>query len=259
MAEYDMTVRCDRLRFHDALSAVLSGNRLVSGIGTQHERTVHAVLKNYFEPFSDSQEQKIGGYIADIVGENGIIEIQTAQFANLKEKLRAFLPIAHVTVVYPVYRHKTIVTLSGETREIKSRRRSPLKGSPYDLLGEIFPIAEFLTDPNLSFVIMVIDADEYRIPPESLGKKKNRRGRLSVADRIPTELVDEIVIEDLSDWQYFVPCLFEEDFTTADLAEAAKISLSSAQLTLNALFKGGIVERTGKKGRSYTYRAAFQQ
>ena len=63
---------CDRLRFEEACLHVNNGGRLIKGIGTKREKTVHAVLKNYFEPFHDSQEQKIGGYIADIVGENGI-------------------------------------------------------------------------------------------------------------------------------------------------------------------------------------------
>ena len=50
------------------------------GIGTLSEKTLHSVLKNYFEPFSENHEIKIGNYVADIVGENGIIEIQTRQF-----------------------------------------------------------------------------------------------------------------------------------------------------------------------------------
>ena len=158
----------DRLRFETACRTVTSGGKLQKGIGTKSERTVHAVLKNYFEPYHDSQEQKVGSYIADIVGESGIIEIQTASFSHLRGKLAEFLPISRVTVVYPVYVKKVIVTLDGDTGEVKSRRTSPLKGSAYDIFTELFPISEFLLHENLRFTIMLLEADELRIPPESL-------------------------------------------------------------------------------------------
>ena len=244
----------DRLRFETACRTVASGGRLIKGIGTKGERSVHAVLKNYFEPYHDSQEQKVGSYIADIVGENGIIEIQTAGFSHLKGKLAEILPLSRVTVVYPVYVKKVIVTLDGDTGEVKSRRTSPLKGTAYDIFTELFPISEFLLNENLSFKIMLLEADELRIPPESIGRKKNRRGRLSVCDRIPTALIDELDISCPEDWEKLIPCLRECDYTTAALAEAAHISRPTAQVALSALQRGGVTVRTGKKGNAYTYR-----
>lgn len=249
---------CDKLRFDEACRRVNSGGRLLKGIGTRGEKTVHAVLKNYFEPYQDSQEQKIGGYVADIVGEDGIIEIQTGHFSHLKEKLSAFLSVSRVTVVYPVYAKKRIITIDGVSGEIKSRRMSPIKETPYEIFQELFPIAQFLTHENLSFVIMILECDEYRIPPESIGKKKNRRGRLSVYDRIPTALIGEIHITCAEDWEKLIPCLFDEDYTTADLAEKADISREMASMALSALNRGGVVVRTGRKGNAFTYRyAAF--
>ena len=59
-------------------------------------------MKNYFEPYDENQEIRIGGYVADIVGENGVIEIQTRQFNKLLKKLEAFLDYCDVTVVYPI-------------------------------------------------------------------------------------------------------------------------------------------------------------
>lgn len=244
----------DKIKFDEACRTVNSGGRLIKGIGTKCEKSVHAVLKNYYEPFHDSQEQKIGGYIADIVGENGIIEIQTGHFTALKEKLKAFLPVSRVTVVYPVYTKKRIITLDGETGEIKSRRTSPLKETAYEIFPNLFSIAEFLTNENLSFIITLLEADELRIPPQSIGRKKRHRNRLSVIDRIPTALTDEIHIDTPRDWEKLIPCLFDEDYTTEDLAKAAGIPRETAQLALSALFKGGVVTRTGKKGNAYTYR-----
>ncbi|MGN0638168.1 MAG: hypothetical protein ACI4J0_07330 [Huintestinicola sp.] len=244
----------DIIKFDEACRTVNSGGRLIKGIGTKCEKSVHAVLKNYYEPFHDSQEQKIGGYIADIVGENGIIEIQTGHFSSLNEKLNAFLPVSRVTVVFPVFTKKRIITLDGETGEVKSRRTSPVKETAYEIFPNLFPICEYLTHENLSFIITLLEADELRVPPESVGRKKRRRGRLSVIDRIPTALTGEICINSPRDWEQLVPCLFEEDHTTEDLANSANISRETAQTALSALFRGGVVMRTGKKGNAYTYR-----
>lgn len=244
---------CDKIRFDEACRRVNSGGRLLKGIGTESEKSVHAVLKNYFEPCQDSQEQKIGGFVADIAGENGIIEIQTGHFASLVPKLEAFLQVTRVTVVYPVFVKKRIVTIDGETGEVTSRRTSPLKETPYEIFRRIFPICPFLANDRLSFDIASLEADEYRIPPECIGKKKNRRNRLSVYDRVPTALDGEIVIGCPHDWQQLIPCLFEKDFTSADAAESAGISQSTAAMALSALYRGEILLRSGKKGNFYTY------
>ncbi|MCI7767579.1 MAG: hypothetical protein MSJ26_06315 [Oscillospiraceae bacterium] len=247
----------DILKFDEACRTVYSGGRLIKGIGTKGEKSVHAVLKNYYEPYHDSQEQKIGGYIADIVGKNGIIEIQTGHFSSLSDKLDAFLPISRVTVVFPVFVKKRIVTLDGETGEVISRRTSPVKETAYEIFRNLFPISKFLTHDNLSFIIVLLEADELRVPPESVGRKKRRRGRLSVIDRVPTALVDEISIKCLHDWEKLIPCLFEEDFTTEILSQRAGISRETASMALSALFRGGVVSRTGKIGNAYTYRFSY--
>ncbi len=97
-------------------------------------------------------------------------------------------------------------------------------------------------------------ADVYRIASESVGLNKGRWNRLSVIDRVPTAIVDEVSIDSPRDWEKLIPCLFDENYTTESLAKAAGISRETASVALSALFRGGVVERTGKKGNAYTYR-----
>ena len=52
------------------------------------------MLKAAYEPHTENHELSVGGYVADIVGQNGIIEIQTRELWRLKEKLRLFLTYA---------------------------------------------------------------------------------------------------------------------------------------------------------------------
>ena len=92
----------DQIRFQQACRKIMDNPRARNGIGTLSEKTLHAVLKEYFEPFEDSHEVRIGGYVADIVDESGIIEIQTANLGKLRKKLEAFLKVCDVTVVYPM-------------------------------------------------------------------------------------------------------------------------------------------------------------
>ncbi|NLZ80724.1 MAG: hypothetical protein GX913_02820, partial [Clostridiales bacterium] len=82
----------DHQRFLEAYEKIAFVNRERDGIGTLSEKTLHAVLKHYFEPKIENQEVKIGSYYADIYTEEGIIEIQTKQFNKLRNKLKAFLP-----------------------------------------------------------------------------------------------------------------------------------------------------------------------
>ncbi|MBQ5316820.1 MAG: hypothetical protein J6I96_04630 [Oscillospiraceae bacterium] len=242
----------DLIRFEEACKRVREGGRLIKGIGTKGEGSVHAVLKNYFENDQESQELSVGRHIADIVGERGIIEIQTSHFSALREKLAAFLPNTHVTVVYPVFLNKRIVSLS-EDGEVLRSRISPLKGTAFEIFRELFPIAHFLKDKNLSFVIMILDCDEYRIPPAAIGKPARRHDRLSVTDRFPTKLIDEISIEVPCDWEKLIPCLRNDGYTTSDLSELIHLPRKYTSVALSVLHRGGIIKRIGKRGRSFTY------
>ena len=75
----------DKERFARALRD--AGERQAEGIGMLGEKLLHAALKNYFSGENDLQEQKVGRYVADIYGPEGIIEIQTGGFYPLQKKI----------------------------------------------------------------------------------------------------------------------------------------------------------------------------
>ena len=56
----------DELRFEAAKNRVIGINRERQGIGTLSEKTVHAVLKNYYAPDTDMHEIPIENFVADI-------------------------------------------------------------------------------------------------------------------------------------------------------------------------------------------------
>lgn len=245
----------DKERFYDAINKAVNEERPRTGIGTYGEKTVHAVLKNYFEPYSDGHEQKIGGFVADIVGEDGIIEIQTAGFERLRKKLEAFLSVSRVTVVYPIPRNKWIITIDPETGEKGKKRKSPSKGSPCDIFPELYKIKPFLAHENFRLCIVMLDVEEYRVPPEETGLRRGRRRGYVRYDRIPTELVEEIHIREKNDWGYFIPRGLSEEFTSAEFGSLSGVGAQYGSFMLNILTAAGAVERIGKRGRSYLYRS----
>ena len=240
-------------RFEQAKQKIIGIDRQRLGIGTLSEKTVHAILKNYYEPDEDRQEIPIENYVADIYSDGEIIEIQTRQFNKLRDKLQTFLSLYPVTVVYPIPREKWLIWVDEESGELSKKRKSPTKGNPYVAFIELYKIKMFLKDPNLRLRFVLIDMEEYRLLN---GWSKDKKKGSTRYDRIPTQLVEEVEINCPEDYMQFVPYELEDDFTTKDFAKAAHIPVNLAQTVLNILFFVGTVERVGKQGRAYLYRVA---
>jgi hypothetical protein len=98
----------DPERFIETKETVLATEREQNGIGTLGEKSLHRILKSYYEPLGALHEQKLGRYVADILNEDGVIEIQTRSLSAMRKKLEAFLEVTHVTVVHPVVHNKWV-------------------------------------------------------------------------------------------------------------------------------------------------------
>lgn len=240
----------DKTAFEAAKQKIIGVDRQRLGIGTLSEKTVHAILKNYYEPNEDRQEIPIENYVADIYADGEIIEIQTRQFNKMRGKLSTFLPLYPVTIVYPIPFEKWIIWIDEDTGALSKKRKSPVKGNPYIAFSELYKIKPFLKDPNLRLKLVLMNIEEYKLLN---GWSRDKKKGSSRYDRIPTELVEEIEINRQEDYMQFVPYELEEEFTSGQFAKAAHISLSLAQVVLNILYHVGTVTRTGKKGNQYLY------
>ena len=236
--------------FERALQRVWDGNQQSVGIGTLGEKTLHAVLKYCYEPQEENHETQIGGYVADIVGEHGIIEIQTRNFDKLRKKLSAFLEICDVTIVYPVAEIKWLSWIDPDTGAVSSRRKSPRKGKPQDAFTEFYKIREFLSHPRLHLRIVLLELEEYRY--QNGWGNGGKRGSIR-CDRIPISFLGEISVDCLNDYGIFLPNSLSSPFTTADFRKAAAIPPKVTQCTVNLLYRLGLIRRVGKRGRSFLY------
>ncbi len=241
-------------KFDTARKKIIGVDRQRLGIGTLAEKSVHAILKNYYEPDEDRQEIPIDNYVADIYADGEIIEIQTRQFDKLRGKLSCFLAQYPVTIVYPIPRQKWLIWIDEESGELSARRKSPVKGNPYMAFAELYKIKMFLKDPNLRIRLVLLDMEEYRLLN---GWSKDRKKGSSRYDRIPLELVEEVEITRLEDYMQFVPYELEDTFTSREFARAAHIPVPLAQTVLHILYHVGIVTRVGKKGNQYVYTVLY--
>lgn len=240
----------DKKRFMDSCREIMNSAHNENGIGTLKEKTLHAVLKKYFEPHCDNHEIKLGRYVADIVCEDGIIEIQTRSFDKLRNKLARFLEVTRVTVVYPVARTKWVMWIDEATGETTNKRKSPKKGTPRDIFFELYKIKSLLTHENLRLCIVMLDVEEYR---RLNGWSDNKKRGSTRYERIPTELVDEIYVDHICEYRKLMPDNLPPKFTAKDFKKAAGLTISRAQTALNVLNFVGAVERVGKSGNAYIY------
>jgi hypothetical protein len=241
----------DKQRFYDAAFEIAAQQqRERNGIGTLSEKTLHAVLKLYIEPLQENHEKKVGRYVADILNEKGIIEVQTRNFGAFRTKMERFLIDYKVTVVYPIAQIKWLTWLDTATGQATNKRKSPKTGKPYDIFAELYRIKHLLQNPNLSFCICMLEMQEIRyLNGWSKDKKKGSRR----CDSIPSDIISEIYICSLDDYRQLIPICLPQKFTAKDYKKHSGISLGASQTALNVLFSVGAVDRTGKIGNAYVY------
>lgn len=243
----------NRHNFELATQKILTGNYDPHGFGTLQEKTVHAIMKQYYVPNEDYHEVPINGFIADIYTGEEIIEIQNGNFGKMRDKLASFLPEYDVYLVYPIPHKKYICWIDPETGHLSKKNLSPKKGNVYYAIPELFRIKAYLTHPRLHLRFPLIDIDEYRLLDGKRSKKNKKIGSHRY-DRVPTAIEDEIIIDSLSDYLQLFPVTLADEFTSKDLAKEAKIPLQLAQETLKLTYDLGLVARVGKIGNSYIYR-----
>lgn len=244
----------DKKRFEEIRDAAVSSGREGRSIGTYKEKTLHAILKDYYAPDKSMQEISVDGYVADIYTGQEIIEIQTANFNEMRAKLNCFLPNYPVTVVYPIARIKYLSWIDEATGECSKPRKSPVKGSVYRAFVELYKIKSILSQENLCLCFPLLEVEEYRLLNGWSQDKKKGSCRY---DRIPRALLDEIRLEKPEDYLRLIPENLPEPFTALEFGKAVGEKKQIAGIVLHVLNYLNVLERCENRGRFYTYRRAL--
>lgn len=236
-------------RFVAAISRV-EADRLREGIGTLGEKTLHAVLKYFYQPDAAYHEQKIGSYFADIAKDGEIIEIQTRQLYRLQKKVAAFLEMGYrVTVVHPIPRHRWLYWI-GEDGTLSNRRKSPKTGRPHSALPELAALRELPDHPNLTLSVLMLDVEDFRnLDGWSRDKKKGS----TRFERMPVTYVEEILLRSPEDWRQLLPPSLPSPFTAAEFYKKGSYPTRGGYYALKRMEALGIVRQIGMKGKAFLY------
>jgi hypothetical protein len=229
-------------RFASALQA----EKTHSSVGTLNEKATHAALKYYFSTDPD-REAKIGSYIADAAGENGIYEIQTAGWNALRSKLDVFLEASHVTVVYPFEQRVHNIYIHENTGELL--KKSPVRNnkSMTGFFLELYRIKAFLTHPNLTVCLTGLEIEKVHLC-KSADKLRERRQKKV---KKPLALLTEVHLNSKEDYRRFLPDELPETFTKVQFQKLVKNS--DASIILGVLEYLLVVQKVGKKGNAFIY------
>lgn len=221
------------------------------GIGTLNEHSLHAFLKDYYGHDKANQEIKIGRYVADIVIDGAITEIQTRNFRSMKNKLKIFLQTGDVTVVYPIARKKRLIWVDPDTGEMSKPRMSPKTGTPFEIFYELVFIKDMLQSKNLHFKIILLDMTEYRLLNGWNSDRKKGSVRM---DRVPGMIIDEIAVNDAGDYLKLLPDGLPEYFTVKELMKYSRVGERLARRAIYILSELSLISRCGKRGRAFLYK-----
>lgn len=221
------------------------------GIGTLAEKTIHSVLKHFYAVEPAYEEIRTASFYADVARPEGICEIQTRHFYLLKRKLKAFLPVAPVTIVYPVVHRKTLRWVDPEDGTVSAPRRTAKIDFGFRVLAELYSLGDMFPAEELSVRLALLDVEEYKMLD---GYGPDRKIRAHRSDGFPQELVAEVDLRTPSDYTYFLPKTLPAEFTSADYAACCHIPRDLAQTCVRILTALGVIARIPAGGRGYTYR-----
>ena len=134
----------------------------MTSIGSLNEKSLHAALKTWcFQP-DDQTEVPVDGYFIDIVRGDLLIEVQTRNFSAIKAKLLTLTTQYPVRLIYPIAEQKWIVKLPTDGHSRQRRRKSPKRGTLFQIFEELVSFPELLANPNFSLHIVSIEEVEVR-------------------------------------------------------------------------------------------------
>jgi hypothetical protein len=228
-------------------------------IGTLRETELHAALKRHFARPQDQLEVAVGGYVADIVRDDEVIEIQTHNFAALKPKLLQLVEQHRVRLVYPVAQAKWITRVKADQQTVLGRRKSPRHGALEDVFVELVSLPELMAHPHFTLEVVLIHEDEIRCPRPGgprPGRPRRRGSEWRICNRRLLKVVDSASFATPADFRRFIPADLATPFTSGELAVALRRPDYVAHKITYCLRKMDTLAVVGKRQRAWLYALA---
>lgn len=224
----------------------------MAGINTYNEKALHLALKQWYAQAGDELEAPRAGSIIDIVRGDLLIEIQTGNFTAIRRKLTRLARAHPVRLVYPILQEKWIIKLDADGRPL-SRRKSPTRRGPAYVFAELVRMPTFLTLPDTSLHILLIQEEEARVFD---GQRAWRRRGWVTQERRLLNVVDNLLWQSPADCLALLPPDLPRPFSTADLAASLGEPRWLAQKMVYCLREMGQITQVGKRGNAHLYARA---
>ena len=229
---------------------MLKNSKNSASIGTRRESSLHRSLKFRYSGNGGETETLAGAYVCDAqTSEGELIEVQTGSLGPLKEKVKNLCRKNKVRIIHPIIVQKHI-ELYDKDAKLLYRRKSPRKGSTWDLFNALVYAPELPMLDKLTIELAMIDIVEKRVND---GSGSWRRKGVRIEDRTVSAWHKSLIFKKQEDYCRFIPFRADQGFTVQSLAKKAGIEARLAQKALYVLSKMGLVERTGKQGRAFVY------
>ena len=238
-------------RFYQAIYDTVTEEHARFNIGTYREKKLHLILKRYFEPDAAYHEIPCEGFVADILRDGHITEIEANSLTGLHEKLDAYLPTHTVDIVYPLAAKRYVIWIDPETGAMTQKRQSPKKATVYDAIAECVRLRDYLTRPGLRILAVFLDMEEYRLLD---GWSRDRKRGSHRYERMPLELNRIVILSGKASFAYWIPADCPEPCTVREFAKAAHLTRERARTVLAVFTAVGVMEKAGKRGRELLYR-----
>lgn len=217
------------------------------------ETSLHRELKRRYADDDSENEVVLGSYRIDAVRDETLIEVQCASLAAIRPKIRDLTKSHDVIVVKPVVIRQTIVRQDKKGREL-SRRKSPLRGTDWDLFLELVHFKGVFPHPRLTLEMLLVEIEDIRGPRPKTGFTRRRRDKSK--DRRLVTIYDAITLKTSADLLRFVPDQVADEFDTGELAKAAEVPRWLAQKAAYCFRYADAVETIGKRGNALVYKRA---
>ena len=250
-------------------SCSLTESESPEGIGTLGEKQMHAAIKRFICPDKSKHEVKLfnsNGYtgktgekqncrkfIADVLTENTVYEIQTGGFSPLREKISWILEntVYNVVVIHPIAESLWVSYIDAKNGTIGPRRRSPNHGKLEDIASQLYFFQDFINNPRFSLLILMMEANQYR---KKISGENSKRMRSKKYELIPNSLKSAYVFKSAIDYNIFVPENLPDLFTVKAYSQMSKIYGMDAYSIVKTLCHIGLLEQCGNIGKANAYR-----
>ena len=226
----------------------------LAGFGTLQEKRLHAVVKKYLCENTDYHEVGVrdSRFLADVRVGNEIYEVQTGDFYPLKAKIAYYLEHTDctVTVVHPLAVNRTVCWIDPRDGSVSAPRKISYHSRPEELLPELYPLLQFLPDPRLSFRLLLLSVEDYRMLD---GWSRDRKRGSCRYERIPVDLLDDLSFRSPDDYRRFLPPSLPSPFKVSDFSRATHLRGRDPYSAVRVLAALGLLRQTDPIGRAMAF------